>query len=51
MGLSPWHTEATTAGHPEDTKPKPGVDKRAAKGGKGQVMCEIKNTKTGPYAN
>jgi hypothetical protein len=33
--------DAAKAGHPQDTKPKPGVDTRAAKG-EGHVMCEIK---------
>jgi hypothetical protein len=40
--------EHTQAGHPGGTKPKPGVDIRAAKG-EGHVMCEIIKTKTGPY--
>jgi hypothetical protein len=40
----PRHTQA---GHPESTKPKPGVDIRAAKG-KVQVMCEIKKNLNGP---
>jgi hypothetical protein len=44
-GRSPRHTKV---GHPEGTKPKPGVDIRAVKE-EGHVMCEIILTKTGPY--
>jgi hypothetical protein len=44
--------QVTTTGHPEGTKPKPGVNFRAAKGGERQVICEIIiKTKTDPYGN
>jgi hypothetical protein len=36
-GRTPRHTKV---GHPDGTKPKPGVDIRAVKG-EGHVMCEI----------
>jgi hypothetical protein len=49
--MQPRYTKATTAGHPEGTKPKPGVDIRAANVGKGNKMCEIIKTKTGQYVN
>jgi hypothetical protein len=45
-GPSPRHTQATTTGHPEGTKPKQEVEIRAAKGGEGHVMCEMIKTKT-----
>jgi hypothetical protein len=38
------HTQSTTTGHPIGTKPKLGVDIRAAKRGEGYVMyVTIKN--------
>jgi hypothetical protein len=43
--LSSLHTEATTAGHPGGTKPKPGVDNSSAKGGEGHLMCNNKTEK------
>jgi hypothetical protein len=51
---SSWHTQATTAGHQEGTKPE--VDIRAAKRGERQVMCalimkKLQKTETGPYGN
>jgi hypothetical protein len=43
-GRSPRHNQATTAGHLEGIKPKPGEDIRALKGGGGHVICEIIKT-------
>jgi hypothetical protein len=45
-GSSPRHTQATTAGHQECTKP--GADTRALKEETGQVMCMKKPT-NGPF--
>jgi hypothetical protein len=50
-GRNPRYTKATTAGHPEGIKPKPGVDIRAAKGEEGHALCETIKTKTDSYGN